>query len=465
MIEQERRFARVAERYQETLSEQEPATLALLALLQRLCLFRLGVDAATLTSIFTGDDEQTRKIAGPDLAALTAEQLQQMLDRLTAMKLVEVSASQPTALAAGIGGKTNSKPTPDASAFGSQYSIHPAVRDGFLSGITDPDRTAGHEAARVGLSAALGDSPGENPSDPATLDLLEEIVHHTLQSGHVQEAWDVHQNRIGGARNLLWRLDAYDRGERLCRAFAGGQSAENLFGRRPSFTVAWGNAPGIEEPSHGLTEGHVHPGRDEDGLRPSDTSEHSSPGALPQATVIDGLRPHEAPFLDLPESEQAIFRNEWALYLGQLDRLEAAAHCYELNIEMRLREEYWQNASRGNQNLCDVRLLSGRLRRRNDRRRVAPAGRTRRRHGRTAELVRDSRPRPRAAGRGSGRPGRLPRSPRLPAQSRRRRQSALQPARHPANRPARPPGPPRKIAATDRSESGDLSARIQSRRC
>ena len=61
-------------------------------------------------------------------------------------------------------------------------------------------------------------------SDPATLDLLEEIVHHTLQSGHVQEAWDIYRNRIGGYGNLGHRLGAYERGERICRAFSGGQS-------------------------------------------------------------------------------------------------------------------------------------------------------------------------------------------------------------------------------------------------
>ena len=27
---------------------------------------------------------------------------------------------------------------------------------------------------------------------PATLDLLEEIVHHTIQSGHVSDAWDIY---------------------------------------------------------------------------------------------------------------------------------------------------------------------------------------------------------------------------------------------------------------------------------
>ncbi len=362
VIEQERRFARVAERYQETLREQEPATLALL---QRLCLFRLGVDAAMLTSIFTGDDESTRKVAGPALAALSPEQLQQTLDRLTAMKLVE-AGPVPTGQNQVEGGNLNATDRPVGT--GPTYTIHPAVRDGFLSGIAASDRTAGHEAARAGLTAALGDSPGKNPSDPATLDLLEEIVHHTLQSGHAKEAWDVYWNRIGNFTNLGHRLGAYERGERLCRALAGGQSAESLFGRRPSITVAWGNAPGIEQPSHGLAEGHVHPGRDEDGLQPSDTSAHSSPGALPQATVTDGLRPNEAPFLALPEDDQAIFLNEWAMYLSELGRLEAAAHCYELDVEIGLQLENWRHASIYNQNLCEVRFLSGRLKEKSEER-------------------------------------------------------------------------------------------------
>ena len=73
---------------------------------------------------------------------------------------------------------------------------------------------------------SLGDAPGKNPSDPATLDMLEEIVYHTILAGHVPEAWDIHNTRIGNFRNLGWRLGAYERGERICRAFAGGESPE-----------------------------------------------------------------------------------------------------------------------------------------------------------------------------------------------------------------------------------------------
>jgi len=76
------------------------------------------------------------------------------------------------------------------------------------------------------------------------------------------------------------------------------------------------------------------------------------------------LRPSattSASFLDLPETTQAIFINDWALYLTALGRLAVAARCYELVIEMMMRKEDWKNASAGNQNLCEVWLLSGRL--------------------------------------------------------------------------------------------------------
>ena len=67
------------------------------------------------------------------------------------------------------------------------------------------------------------------------------------------------------------------------------------------------------------------------------------------------------PFLDLPESTQATFINEWALYPKELGRLAAAARCHELLIETDKWNEDWNYASTSNQNLCAVWLLSGRL--------------------------------------------------------------------------------------------------------
>lgn len=373
---QELRFAKVAGRYREGLEKKDKAALALL---ERVCLFRLGADAETLASIFTGKGSQ--KVAGVALSRLKADGLQEKLDLLVRMGLLESNERKEVGpVPTGRNDKRADRPV----GTGPTYSIHPAVRDGFLSGIGRDAAVAGHEAVRKGLEVSLGESPGKNPSDPATLDLLEEIVHHTLQSGHVREAWDIYWNRIGCSMNLMWRLGAYERGERICREFAGGQSAETVVSqyrhhRRPDQAKRSSGSTG--SPSHQIMPEHrrsaprsglrnsqneeaagpLHPDGGEQGLPPSSTSAHSSPAALPPATRSDGRRTDEAPFLDLPEDEQAIFINEWALYLQALGRLAAAARCYELNAGMAMRQENWEHASIDNQNLCEVWLLSGRL--------------------------------------------------------------------------------------------------------
>ncbi len=272
--EQERKFARLAERYQEALSERDPAALALL---QRVCLFRLGIDAKTLASIFTGKDKEG--ISGPELSRLSLDELTAKLQTLAAMHLIEVS-----------GGDDKDAET--------SFSIHPAVRDGFLVGLDDETAQRGHDAAREGLEASLGGLPGvvEYPSDRKTLDLLEEIVYHTLAAGYAQDAWDIYEDRIGSYENLGWRLGAYERGERICRAFAAGQPPQT--------------AP--------LPEG-------------------------------------------LSETDRSNFINEWALYLVKLGRLDDAAHGFDRGNEPDYRNEAWVRASTGNQNLAEALLQAGRL--------------------------------------------------------------------------------------------------------
>jgi hypothetical protein len=334
VLRQGYRFARIAEHYRDAMLEKDEAAMALL---ERICLFRLGVDSETLAAIFTG--EQAVEVSGQGLAALNTKQLQSKLDWLTRMRIVEVGqvCNLPSEQSAGY------KPAP-------RYSIHPAVRTGFLSGIGRDAALAGHEAVRCGLEVSLGDAPGKNPPDPATLDLLEEIVHHTLQSGHVREAWDIYNNRMGQYENLGWRLGAYERGERICRAFAGGQSPETLF-RSETRQEFRRNA---NERTNAESLGD---------FRYNDQHEAASP-RLPtdgDAQEPDASALRRMPFLDLPETTQAIFINEWALYLNNLGRLAAAARCYELDAEMAIRQENWNHASIYNRNLCDVWLLSGRL--------------------------------------------------------------------------------------------------------
>lgn len=298
VLKQGHRFARLAERYRDAMLggmlDRVDGDAAALALLERICLFRLGVTADTLASIFTG--KQAVKVSGPALAGLSVQQLHKKLDWLVRMRIVE-SQSEFRDLKSEI---SNSKSQ-------LRYSMHPAVRDGFLSGMGDTALRENHEAVRQGLEVSLGDSPGRNPSDSATLDLLEEIVHHTLQSGYVLEAWDIYQNRIGNYQNLGWRLGAYERGERICREFAG--ECRLLLRESTPFCVA----------------------RD------------------------------ETPYHSLPEAAQASFIAEWGLYLSQLGRLDDAARCYDVNLAVETSGEDWKNASITNQNLSAAKLLSGRL--------------------------------------------------------------------------------------------------------
>lgn len=201
---QELRFAAVTRSYHRALTQRDPAALALL---ERVCLFRLGVDAAALAAIFTGPDKA--EISGTELAALSATELAVRLVLLVDMHLLEIERR-------------------DAASDTSKsevYTAHPAVRDGFVRGLDRDTARRGHVAARAGLEARLAERPGgRRPDDVATLDLLEEIIHHALEAGADVEAAEIYQSRIGGYRNLGWRLGAYERGERLCRALLGGMS-------------------------------------------------------------------------------------------------------------------------------------------------------------------------------------------------------------------------------------------------
>ena len=281
MVEQSERFAKLARRYHAALGRSDAAALALL---ERICLFRLGVTADTLVAVFTGPDKTT--ISGPELARLSRDQLDAKLNVLVEMRLIESH-----------GERRPKEPQSEIRNLKSEiYSVHPAVRDGFLAALDAATARLSHEAVRRGLEALLGERAGPNPSGPATLDLLEEIVHHAIQAGHAQEAWGIYWSRIGTYENLGWRLGAYERGERICRAFARG--------------------------------------------RPPET-----------APLPDGLSEHH----------QVVFINEWALYLGNLGRLDAAAHCFQRGNEPDCKKENWKGASRGNQNLAEVWLLAGRL--------------------------------------------------------------------------------------------------------
>ncbi|MEM9388679.1 MAG: TIR domain-containing protein [Pseudomonadota bacterium] len=199
--EQERRLARLAKRYHDSLRSDDPAALALL---QRLCLFRLGINLDAIAAIFTGKGKAA--VSGRALASLSRDQVAAKLALLTEMRLIERAGHDEQL-----------------------YAIHPAVRDGFERSLDPSAVQLGHEAAGAGLQASLGDRPSESrPSDPQLLDLLEEIVYHTLSAGRVADAWKLYRQRMGGYENLLWRLGSAERGDRICRAFLRDNSSIGL---------------------------------------------------------------------------------------------------------------------------------------------------------------------------------------------------------------------------------------------
>jgi hypothetical protein len=57
------------------------------------------------------------------------------------------------------------------------------------------------------------------PDQPATLDLVEEAIHHALQAGHADEAISLYENILGGLRHLGWKLGEMARGVRILRSF------------------------------------------------------------------------------------------------------------------------------------------------------------------------------------------------------------------------------------------------------
>jgi hypothetical protein len=293
VAEQTARFVRLAQRYREALARTDPAALALL---ERVCLFRLGVDANLLALIFTGPGKDD--LSGPELAALSPAEVRARLEKLAALRLLE-----PTERHAHGGHErpatAHAVPTVFSGVEDTTWAVHPAVRDGFLSGLEAGRARSGHAAACGGLIASLGGLPGRgtNPADTRTLDLLEEITYHTLEAGLAGTAWELYRYQLGGYENLGRRLGAYERGERLCRAFAASQSAE--------------------------------------------------------AAPVPGR---------LPAREHAFFLNEWVLYLSDLGRLQGAARCHERTIALQLDGSSWKNASIANQNLTDLLLVAGRLR-------------------------------------------------------------------------------------------------------
>jgi hypothetical protein len=204
------RFTRIAQRYRDAMRDNDQPALAIL---ERICLFRRGVDCETFVAIFTGPT--AARISGNALANMNAAQVQMKLDWLVNMRIVEES-KHSTSL--------------EIKATRIIYSIHPAVRDGFLREIGHDTSAEGHEAIRRSIDkmlkqrrtdqrVQLESKPGAPfPTDHATLDLMEDIIHHALATGNTSAAWEFYQNRMGGCKNLIAKLNDFPRASRVTEA-------------------------------------------------------------------------------------------------------------------------------------------------------------------------------------------------------------------------------------------------------
>ena len=276
--------------------------------------------------------EKTRsEVSGQALAGLTREQLQSKLDWLVRMRIVEASANN---WVAGVEdrGTSDEPPVHSASKSGGSlrstpatrilYSIHPAVRDGFLSGISGEAAVAGHEAVRKGSGSLSRRQPPVRirPIPPRSTCWKRSSTTRSSPATSAKPTTST-ENRIGGYKNLGWRLGAYERGERICRAFAGGQSPETVaFRLRESSTSS--DATFAERK---LDESHA------PGCRRRETLGNAAPARCGGCL-----------FSTCPKPRSRSSSTSGRCICSELGRLAAAARCYELGLEMDIRQEDWK---------------------------------------------------------------------------------------------------------------------------
>lgn len=175
----ERQLARVLYAYRDRLSRAE------LEFMAYLCAFRLGTNFDTLCAI----------------ALSKASENQTKFERRSAEQIIE------RLVELGLLGRSGDR----------QLWVHPAVRDFFYRSCTNP--LAVHNAIRQHFSRLVDRPDTELPTCKSALDLLEELIYHSLKVGDANTAADLYQFRLGGVKHLGWHLGEFDRGQRLLRLF------------------------------------------------------------------------------------------------------------------------------------------------------------------------------------------------------------------------------------------------------
>lgn len=178
-IKAERKLAKILNAYRNALSPHE------LAILERICVFRFGLSFDELYKIFVESGE--KKFSGP-LIEMGRKELRAECLRLAGLHLITMGTDD-------------------------RLVVHPVIKDFFYNSFTES--YAAHDKAREYFSSLVGKPGAELPVDKKILDLLEELLYHSIQVGRDDDAANIYYNRLGGVRHLGWNLGEFDRGKRI----------------------------------------------------------------------------------------------------------------------------------------------------------------------------------------------------------------------------------------------------------
>ncbi len=210
VIKKELQFLALTDRYRSALLVRDSLSLWLL---ERVCMFRLPVPFEVLLAVFS---EVPKSVVVTQAVSNWREEMHERLLSLCQLRLVQMAQDKYP---------HGYQVAPEKDDV---YSVHLAVRSGFLRNVDTSDALLSHDKIGQYLQQNLSAVDHETlPTDPVMLDLLTEAMYHTVQAGKVEEAWHIHIEKVGGYSNLGRRLGAFARGERICHVF---QVAESVGG-------------------------------------------------------------------------------------------------------------------------------------------------------------------------------------------------------------------------------------------
>nr|VFK66018.1 MAG: Trypsin-like peptidase domain-containing protein [Candidatus Kentron sp. UNK]VFK69084.1 MAG: Trypsin-like peptidase domain-containing protein [Candidatus Kentron sp. UNK] len=186
---QSARLSRVLSAYQKYLSETELLTL------QKVSLFRRPIESQFLADLFLGSAQED--LAGK-LASLRLFEFEAELRILANLRLVIFEQGQ---------NRTRT------------INCHPAVRDYFYGTIGETEKL--HLAIRERIVSLVDAPKSVSHSEGGGMDLLEELIYHTVMLEKREEAFQIYRERLGYLK-LGWEKGDHVRGVAVLRMIGEG---------------------------------------------------------------------------------------------------------------------------------------------------------------------------------------------------------------------------------------------------